>query len=78
MDDRSIITSPLFPSGSTKTADGKNSRYGVISNREWLEKEKERISKSGHRVEIGVVDRGREVLYYLDGYYENGIWRNLF
>jgi hypothetical protein len=59
MDDALRITAWLNPSSET------DSKYGYISNREWLERERDRINK-GHR-ECTIIKKGdgSQALFYL-------------
>lgn len=76
MDERSRITAWLEPNSKTVCAGcGRSeSKYGNITNDEWLEREKNRINETGHTCCIVKSIDGSKALFYIDGFFDNGLW----
>lgn len=69
LNDKSRITIWLRPNSQTE------SKYGCITNYEWLRKECMRFNEYDHR--SGVYRHPEEdlaALFYNDGFFENGQW----
>lgn len=74
MNDALRITEWLDPDKETICHCGRVlSRYGCVSNHNWLELELERIQGNGKKCHI-VSQDGQEALFYKEGSYENGVW----
>ena len=70
MNDKSRITTWLNPAAFTE------SKYGNVSNGEWLKRECERINNGGGhtcRVVTNSHD-GYQAVCYTNGWFENGAW----
>lgn len=78
-DDKKRITEWLDPFKSTVCTgcNRPSSKYGPITNSEWLNREMERINKGSHkcvRLTEENSEEYKQALFYVDGYYDNGIW----
>jgi hypothetical protein len=66
MDDRKRITQWLIP----------HEKSGGTSNTAWLCGEMDRINHGDHQCKIQAC-AGKEALFFLDGYYDNGVWHDV-
>jgi len=75
MDDTFRITEWLDPSKETicPSCGETKSKYGRISNHEWLELERKRVQSCGKKCEIKSIN-DKEALFYKDGSYVDGEW----
>lgn len=76
MDDRSRITVWLDPFGATVCSGCGNhkSKYGAVTNQQWLMREMERINQSGKQCCIKSSPEGEQALFYISGHYNLGQW----